>query len=123
MNTQNTGTRKFLFVYNADSGFFGAMSDYAHKIISPNTYSCNLCMITYSMMGMKKQWKEFLQELDHEIEFLHKDEFNKSYPDCCHELPAVFIWMNDQPVEVLSAKKINTCRTVDDLIQLVKELD
>jgi hypothetical protein len=115
--------KKLLFVYNADSGFFGAMSDYAHKIISPNTYECNLCMITYSMMGMKKQWKEFLEEQNDDIEFLHKDEFNKSHPDCCHELPAVFIWMNNQPVEVLSAKKINTCRTADDLIRLVQELD
>ena len=123
MNPEHTGKNKLLFVYNADSGFFGAMSDYAHKIISPSTYSCNLCMITYSMMGMKKQWKEFLEEQRREIEFLHKDEFNQSYPDCTHELPAVFIWINNQPVEVISAKKLNTCRTVDDLMQLIRELD
>ena len=80
-------------------------------------------MITYSMMGMKNQWKDFLEEQNYEIEFLHKDEFNESYPDCCHELPAVFAWIDNQPVEVLNAKKLNTCRTVDDLIQLVRELD
>ena len=66
-----------LFVYNADTGLFSVMTDYAHKILSPKTYPCNLCAITYGNMGMNKQWKEYINNLTIPIEFLHRDEFLK----------------------------------------------
>jgi len=114
--------KKLLFVYNADAGFFNAMTDYAHKIISPNTYSCQLCKITYSMTGMKKEWKQFLQNLEYEIEFLHRDEFLKRYPNSSHELPAVFTLLDDHPVEVLTAYSLGQCTDVRQLIQKIREL-
>jgi hypothetical protein len=38
---------KLLFVYNADSGLFNSIAEAAHKIVSPQTYRCDLCRITY----------------------------------------------------------------------------
>ena len=38
---------ELLFVYNADTGLFNTVADAAHKILSPSTYSCNLCKVTY----------------------------------------------------------------------------
>ncbi|MBC7930780.1 MAG: hypothetical protein H7Z38_09495, partial [Rubrivivax sp.] len=53
-----------VFVYNADSGLFNALTDIAHKAFSPATYQCNLCALTHSTFGMRKGWKRFLETLD-----------------------------------------------------------
>ena len=57
-----------VFVYNADSGLFNAVSDAAHKIFSPRTYQCNLCALTHSAIGMRREWKQFLDSLDVPLE-------------------------------------------------------
>ena len=53
--------KTLIFVYNANAGLFNMMSDYAHKIISPETYECNLCALTYGNLGMKQKWKSLFQ--------------------------------------------------------------
>lgn len=70
---------KLIFVYNADGGVFNLLSDVAHKILSPETYSCNLCSITHTNFGMKKEWKQYLESLGNLLEFLHADEFRTEY--------------------------------------------
>lgn len=55
---------QLVFVYNADSGLFNTVTDIAHKIISPSTYSCQLCTLTHSYFSVKKDWTDFLAELD-----------------------------------------------------------
>ena len=46
-----------IFVYNADSGLFNTLTDIAHKTFAPETYSCNLCAITFGTFGMRTEWK------------------------------------------------------------------
>ena len=46
----------FLFVYNADSGPLKALFDFGHKIVSPGTYPCSLCRLTYGPFGMRREW-------------------------------------------------------------------
>src|SRR3989344_8691390 len=70
---------KLLFIYNAESSLFSQLTDYAHKIISPKTYRCNLCVLTYGNLGMKNKWKDFIKSLNVGVKFLHKDEFVKKY--------------------------------------------
>jgi len=36
-----------IFVYNANGGLVNSWLDTAHKIVSPSTYSCSLCAITF----------------------------------------------------------------------------
>ena len=74
MNKSDDKT-SLVFVYNADSGLFNTMTDIAHKIFSPDTYSCNLCMITHDNLSMRSEWKNFIEQLDIELAFLHRDEF------------------------------------------------
>ena len=50
-----------IFVYNANGGFFNGFSDYIHKLVSPKTYECSLCAITYDNLGMKKSGNLILQ--------------------------------------------------------------
>ncbi|MBT4352181.1 hypothetical protein HOD20_06640 [archaeon] len=111
---------KLIFIYNANSGIFNGTIDYVHKIISPKTYNCNLCAITYGNLGMKKKWKKYITSLPIKTEFLHKNEFNKKY-GINEELPAIFLESNDKIKLIISADEINTCKNIEDFIHLIKE--
>jgi hypothetical protein len=108
-----------LFVYNADTGLFSVMTDYAHKILSPKTYPCNLCAITYGNMGMNKKWKEYIDNLTISIEFLHRDEFLKRYDLKNTQLPAAFIKKEDNIAVLIDHSEINGCTSVEELMDLV----
>lgn len=106
---------KIIFVYNADSGVFNLLSDIAHKMISPQTYACNLCAITHSNFGMRKEWKEYLDSLKKPLEFLHADEFKEKYPLKKANLPAIFIEENDSLKQIADSEQINHSRSIQDL--------
>lgn len=110
---------KLVFVYNADSGVFNLLTDIAHKMFSPETYSCNLCALTHTNFGMKREWKKFLESIDAEKEFLHADEFKEKYNIREAELPAVYKQNgNGDPEIFIAASAINKCKSIDDLIAL-----
>jgi hypothetical protein len=108
-----------VFVYNADSGLFNSLTDLAHKIFSPKTYQCNLCAISYSVAGMKKDWREFLAGLDLQMEFLHRDELKESHGVEDAPLPAIFKKNGNELETWIDADAINACRNIDDLKQLI----
>ena len=108
--------KKLIFVYHADSGLFSTVTDFAHKIVSPDTYSCNLCKITYGNMTMKSSWKNYLDSLNYEKEFLHRNEFQERYPEFKKAtLPAIFAWVQDGIRVLLSAEEINAVSDVEAL--------
>lgn len=111
-----------LFVYNADSGVFNALADLAHKTLSPETYSCNLCAITYSSLGMRGEWKRFLKELGLPVEFLHRNELREQCGVDGVPLPAVFRRSGaDGELKLwLDAEALNACRSMADLQQLIR---
>ncbi len=108
-----------LFVYNADTGLFSVVTDYAHKILSPKTYPCNLCAITYGSMGMNKKWEEFIANLSFPVEFLHRDEFVKHYDFKDTQLPAAFLNKGDTITMLITHDEINKCTTIEALMDLV----
>lgn len=110
---------KLIFVYNADSGLFNLLTDTAHKLLSPETYSCNLCAITYGSFGMKKNWKEFLKSIDIPVEFLHRNELKKKYGISNINLPAILIKEENEPKLWINSESINLCKSIDDLMQLI----
>lgn len=110
---------KLVFVYNADSGLFNTLTDIAHKVFAPETYSCNLCAITYGNFGMRAEWKEYLESLAAEFAFLHRDELAQQHPDLAVELPAIFRQEGERLVPWISAAEINACGTIADLKQLI----
>ena len=128
MNTTSSQTanataqeKSLLFVYNADTGLFSVVTDYAHKILSPKTYPCNLCALTYGNMGMNKKWKEFIAALKVPIEFLHRDEFVKFHAVSDTQLPAAFVKKGESITMLITSGEINECTSVDALIALVTE--
>lgn len=110
--------QQLIFVYNADSGLFNSLNDFAHKIISPSTYQCNLCMLTYGNFSMKQDWKHFIQQLPADTMFLHKNEFKKTYR-LKTDLPAVFMQQDNALLMLIPGKEINNCRSLQQLKDLV----
>lgn len=108
-----------VFVYNADSGVFNTLADVAHKIFSPQTYGCNLCALTHTALGMRKEWKRFLDGLDSPLEFLHADELKTRYGVEDVPLPAVFKRDGEELEVIMGADSINACRTLGELKRLI----
>ncbi len=114
---------ELIFVYNADSGIFSALADVAHKAISPETYPCNLCKITFGAISEKEEWKKYIASLPHDSTFLHRDEFHAAYPSMRQvPLPAVFARTGDHLEVVVPAEVLHTAKTKEDLIALVSTL-
>ena len=119
--TNNDSLPSLVFVYNADSGLFNAVTDMAHKAFSPQTYECNLCALTFSTFGMRKSWKDFLNTLKRPLEFLHANELKSRYHISDVPLPAVFQKEGEKLELFLGAKAINECRTLDELMKLIRD--
>lgn len=85
---------ELIFVYNADSGLWNGYLDIMHKVLSPKTYSCNLCAITYGTLSIKGEWQEFIHQLPVPVRFLHRDEWMSQF-NRKDELPAVFLRKNN----------------------------
>ncbi len=111
-----------VFVYNAESGIFNTLSDVAHKLLSPQTYACNLCALTHTTFGMRNEWKEFLGNLDAPLEFLHADELRSRYGVTGLALPAILRKRGGAALEeFVDAATINSCRTLDELKRVITD--
>lgn len=119
MEKTGDGEDVLVFVYNADSGVFSELKDYVHKAVSPSTYDCPLCALTYGKTGMKREWKKFLKELGVRVEFVHRDEMAKKYPAVAVRLPAIFKKSGQSLNMVLNAAEIGSCRDLGDLMDLL----
>ena len=107
-----------IFVYNARSGVFNSLFDYFYKMISPSTYECSLCSLTYNNYGQVKAWKQFIQSLNIPIYFKYSDHLSEIGLDKETKLPIV---VNTNLNVVASAEKINQCQTIDALIELIRK--
>jgi hypothetical protein len=110
-----------VFVYNANGGLFNTLADVAHKIFSPETYACNLCALTHSNFGMRKEWRQFVESLGGPVEFLHADELKTRYGVEGVRLPVIFSREDESLRELVGAAEINNCRTMEELEQLILE--
>jgi hypothetical protein len=109
---------QLLFVYNANSDLFSALTDFAHKILSPATYDCHLCALTYGNFTIKQDWKSFIEKLPVETVFLHKDEFEKQYK-FNPALPCAFLLKEGAASEIITRPEIQSCPSLEALKSLV----
>ncbi len=108
-----------VFVYNADSGLFNTLTDIAHKLLSPATYKCNLCAITHSASGMRKEWRAFLDSLPYPMEFLHRDELEAQTGGMRMQLPAILLKRGGTFEEWIGAEEIDGCASMEELRELI----
>ena len=109
---------ELIFIYNAKSGLVNEFVDFAHKIISPQTYECNLCFITYGTFKMEKRWSEYIQALPYKSTFTYKDELSNNNMKNVN-LPAIFLRINAELVELVSASEINNLSNFNNLIEIL----
>ncbi|SHL98742.1 hypothetical protein [Hymenobacter psychrotolerans] len=82
---------ELLFVYNANGGALNGLLDTLHKTLSPSTYSCSLCALTYGAFTIRPEWAAFLRQLPVTSVFLHRDELRAQHPELIGQpLPAAF---------------------------------
>lgn len=112
--------KKVLFVYNADSSLEHKVFDFLHKAVSPNTYQCSLCSITYGTFTIKKDWKEFISSLSVPVEFLYRNEFRRYYPGHQINYPAVLLTEDNKVREIIGAKELEQLE-LEELMKLLQE--
>ena len=121
---KNAAVQKLVFIYNADSGLRNVILDSAHKILSPDTYACSLCDITYGAFTENSVWKKFRKETNLDMEFLHKDEFSKAYASKFgHKFtfPIVLAESNSGLEVFIKTEELNDLENSVALITLVQE--
>ena len=117
MSSRTTG---LVFVYNADGGLLRSLADAVHKTVSPRTYPCSLCALTYGTATMKHAWREYLATLPFPFELLHRDELRATYGPVDAPLPAIFSRTGERLAEVVSAADLDGCPSLEALITLVR---
>lgn len=109
-----------VFVYNADGGVLNGLKDLFVKTVSPQRYDCQLCAVTYSLTGMKREWRDFVGTLGTRAEFLHRDEWVARTGQVGVPLSAAFVMVNGEPQPWLSAGELRACTSLHDLMALVR---
>ncbi len=113
--------KKVIFVYNANSGLASVVKDFWKKILRPSSYDCNLCMQTFGIFGVKKDWKKFIQDLNIETEFLHKDEFEKKFDIKDAKYPSAYI-QNDGNLDLfITQDEMDNVKSLEEMETLVSE--
>ncbi|WP_439151893.1 GTPase [Winogradskyella sp.] len=111
---------KLIFVYNANSGKINALFDAGYKLFNASTYPCSLCALTYDTFTENTTWKAFRKSIDTDMEFLHKDEFEAKNPNVKVDYPTVLKQKDKIISIVLNNEKLNTIKTVNELIEIIK---
>ncbi len=113
---------KVVFAYNAPSGIFSALSDYVHKSVSPDTYACRLCAVTYGSLGMRSAWSDYVKALPAKVIFTYKDKLKAEPPIMKNaELPAAFVVRDGETTLAVAAKDLDLCFTEEALMTLCLE--
>jgi hypothetical protein len=126
-----TEEHKLLFVYNAESGgVFTGFKDTLHKTFRKSTYQCNLCAVTFGAVGMKKEWKNYVDDLNvpvefnkkkdkFKFEFLHRDEFEEKYMVENAKFPSAYLYDGIALQLFISQEEMNAVKSIDELKALV----
>lgn len=111
-----------VFVYNAKPGIVAGLMDTVHKTLSPSTYECDLCAITYGALSMRGEWRDWLKAQPWTAEFAYRDAFRAAHPDQASEpLPAIFCRDDDSALTLLvSAADFEGLGSVGELITLLE---
>ena len=108
---------KLVFVYAVNGGVVAGLFDYVHKLVSPSTYPCSLCALTYGPTGQRAAWARTIADLGVDTEFLHRNEVEPSERAA---LPSIFIARDGVREPLISKDEIDRCADLDALIALVR---
>ena len=96
------------------------MIDTLHKYLSPKTYECNLCQITYDLK-MRKAWKNYIEESPHDFKFLHLEELSDfGLEGYINELPICLEKLNGKYKVIINKNEMNAFQDEHELIESLK---
>ncbi len=123
MTIENVNPPKLIFVYNANAGLAAGLMDSVHKLVSPGTYPCSLCAVTYGLTRMDPRWKAWLRALPVEAVFHHRPDFRAAYPAAAGwPLPLVALEQGGQLRPLLDATTLDTLASLDALVAALEVL-
>jgi len=114
---------RLIFVYNANSGKVNSIIDSVHKIVSPSTYSCALCAITFGNFRENKVWKNFRERSETDLEFYHKDEFQRLFKSkwlAKFEFPIILASKNEELQIFMTKEELKKLENVESLLNEIK---
>ena len=111
---------ELIFIYNAKSGIVNEFLDFAHKIVSPSTYNCNLCALSYGNLTMKKKWSDYISSLPVRSTFTYKDKVSE-YGYNNIELPSIIFRNGSRSKVIISSEEINKLKKIDQLINILSD--
>ena len=109
---------KIQFIYNAEDGFFSKITDFAHKIIKPETYECSLCAITHGNIGMKKEWKSFIENLEYEVSFHYRNNLDQVKCNVSG-FPSIVLEQKGRSEVLISPNELNEIGDINSLKKLL----
>ncbi len=113
---------KLIFIYNASDDLISVSFDFVHKIVSPSTYKCNLCKITYGNVSMHNKWKEYIYNSSYDFEFLYKNNYLEYHKDLKIEnFPVAYKYNGNSYDVFISKKEFDSCNDLEALIQIVNQ--
>lgn len=110
---------RLLMIYNADGGLVNGALDLLHKTLSPSTYACRLCEVTYGTFGMKRDWRATIDALPLPVTFMHRDEWQAASPGNHTALPAILLEQSGQLSPLVSAADFAGIRSLEALKALL----
>ena len=114
--------KELIFIYNVKSGVVNEMIDFAHKIVSPKTYDCNLCAISYNTFTKKKRWSDYINSLPIKSVFTYKDKVSSLEKELSNlKFPTIVIRNGVELNEIISRNEINNINNINQLISLLNE--
>lgn len=111
---------ELFFVYNANKGLANKVMDGLHKVVSPSTYACDLCAITYGPVSMRKQWKAFLDASKVPTRFYYTNNIPEEF-DLNWEYPVVLRYENSSVSCILDRQDFAAINDLDEFIVLLKQ--
>ena len=113
-------TPRLILIYNAAGGIFAQLSDAVHKLVSPSTYACSLCALSYGAVSMHGAWRRTLESLPVTPVFLHRGEGKVAALAPNAELPAILLRQGSTSPELLiGADELNAMPDLETLTELL----
>jgi len=113
---------ELIMVYNAKSGLKNAVLDSLHKMVSPSTYQCDLCALTYGNFSEKAIWKKFRKEINMKISFYHIDEFEAKFGKHNYIYPVALRYHEQRFETLISHEAFKTFKNTEELITNVESM-
>ncbi|MFH0956289.1 MAG: hypothetical protein V1813_00340 [Candidatus Aenigmatarchaeota archaeon] len=83
------------------------------------TRRCRLFSLTRGILGMKKEWRDFLRGLDFPSAEMGSRDFKEAYPNAEFSPPCILLFVEGAFRRIASAQDISRCSSAGELMTFV----